>query len=223
MQPLSVNSLWIGRLGHIEELCLRSFFHHGFEFNLWTYDKSLCEIPGVRLRDANEILDQGLIGKIRQQNNPSLAAFSDLFRYRLLYEIGGTWIDMDNVCLNRFNIQTDYCFPSLSSWYLLGREKSEYGGVEVDSWFIKAPKGSEVMKYCFDTVYELKYTNPPWGAFGPVLLNKAVRKFGLLKYASDLFMPINYPFAHFYLSNNIIFRFYFDIFRKRSYTAHLYR
>ena len=219
----SVHSLWIGKIGEIEQLCINSFSHHGFVFNLWTYDELFCELPGVKVRNANQILDRSLVYKIKQNNSPSVAAFSDLFRYKLLHEFGGIWVDMDNVCLNSFNIQGAYCFPSLSSWYLLGREKSEYGGKEIDSWFIKAPKGSDAMKYCFDTSYELKETNPPWGTFGPCLLNKAVRKYDLLKYASDQFMPINWNFAHYYVDRNILFRNYFNFFKRRSYTAHLYR
>ncbi len=38
--------------------------------------------------------------------------FSDLFRARLLYALGGIWIDMDVLCLRPFDFEQPYVFRS---------------------------------------------------------------------------------------------------------------
>jgi hypothetical protein len=99
--------LWMGSdLSLVEQLCIKSFQHHGFEFHLYVYDKNLKNIPeGTIILDANEIVDES---KVFKYENGSLAGFSNIFRITLLYKKGGLWVDMDCVCVNDFDIQTKY-------------------------------------------------------------------------------------------------------------------
>jgi len=218
-----VNSLWIGRIGPLEQLSLRSFVRHGYQVRLWTYGELQITMPGVSVMNANDILPAALIPEFRYSNSSSFSAFSNVFRYKLLADHGGIWVDLDNVCLKSRDVSAEYVFPSLSSRYHLGRETSQFGGVEIDSWFIKSPINSPMMRYCFSKSYQYKGKMPKWGTLGPVLLNEAVRRFDLLPFANTHFMPINWQHAHRYFADDFWFRNLFSLFRLRSWTAHLYR
>src|SRR5256885_16951399 len=103
----AIHGLWIGRqLSKLEHLTMRSFLRQGHPFNLWIYDELEGEIPeGVVLHDASRILPSDRIF-LKQQPDPgsivgkkSYGPFSDLFRYKLLHDQGGIWVDMDVTCL----------------------------------------------------------------------------------------------------------------------------
>lgn len=42
----------------------------------------------------------------------SYSAFSNQFRYTLLYDKGGWWVDTDVVCLRRFDFDDDFVFAT---------------------------------------------------------------------------------------------------------------
>ena len=92
-------SFWLGNvLSPYEKMCIRSFIDHGHTFHLYTYSSQL-EVPdGVELKDAAELLD---LSEYFTQNKGvgtgSHAPFSDLFRYKLLAQRGGWWVDTDVV------------------------------------------------------------------------------------------------------------------------------
>src|ERR1044072_9789319 len=96
-----IQGLWIGRpLSGLERLSMTSFLRHGHEYHLYCYD-DVREVPtGVLVKDANAILPAADIFTYQQgPGQGSLAAFSNVFRYRLLLERGGWWADTDAVCL----------------------------------------------------------------------------------------------------------------------------
>ena len=80
-----INVLWIGQLSPLEQLCLKSFVAQGHSVHLYTYDR-IDNVPqGVTLQDAAEILPPSNIFRNQLgKGKGSLAAFSDLFRYKLL-------------------------------------------------------------------------------------------------------------------------------------------
>ncbi|MDD9855316.1 MAG: hypothetical protein OXU88_03945, partial [Gammaproteobacteria bacterium] len=81
--PPPVQSLWIGeQLSPIEQLCARSFMHHGHEFILYVYDEPAGVPDGVRVADANAILPASAVF---MHNIGTYAIFSDWFRWALLY------------------------------------------------------------------------------------------------------------------------------------------
>jgi len=89
---------WHGApLSRIERLCMASFLAQGHPLDLYVYETP-AELPtGVRLMGAEEILPRALLFTHRRTG--SLGSFSDWFRYRLLKERGGIWVDADVVCL----------------------------------------------------------------------------------------------------------------------------
>ena len=52
-----VQSLWIGdRLPMLQQLGVRSFLSHGYDYHLYTYGHLNEVLPGTKLKDGNEIL-----------------------------------------------------------------------------------------------------------------------------------------------------------------------
>jgi hypothetical protein len=92
--------LWHGSpLSIFEELCMRSFLYNGHAVELYTYEEVETP-PGVRMCDANAILPASEV--FAYASGPakgSFAAFSNLFRFKMLAEHGGIWCDADMLCL----------------------------------------------------------------------------------------------------------------------------
>jgi hypothetical protein len=99
-------------------LTIRSFLAHGFTFRLWAYDRDLTPIPaGVLVEDANDVIPEDRVFRYPENGQidvgfgkGSYAGFSDIFRYKLLYDHGGWYTDMDVTCLKPPDFATDYVF-----------------------------------------------------------------------------------------------------------------
>lgn len=138
-----IHSLWIGpELSHLEQLTIRSFMDHGHIFQLWTYGPVHGLPVGTQVKDANKILDRDEVFQ-RELADPygigkhSYALFSDLFRYKLLYQQGGWWVDMDVTCLRYFDIKDGYFFRGHPIIPAVGN-------------VMKAPKNAPVMKSAYE-------------------------------------------------------------------------
>jgi hypothetical protein len=109
-----IQMLWIGELSKLERMALASFVANGHIVHLYAYDE-LAGVPaGVQVIDAREILPEERIfryGPEAGAGEGSLANFANLFRYKLLYERGGWWVDADVVCLRPF----DFDAPTLEA------------------------------------------------------------------------------------------------------------
>lgn len=169
------HSLWIGKyLGETELLTLHSFAAHGHHIKLWVYDTPKHVPKFVELRDANKIIPSSEVfhydkfGKI-DWGRGSYGGFSDIFRYKLLHEYGGWWIDMDVTCLKTFDIPETYFFRN--HWML-----PVVGNV------MKCPKNSALMKNCYErAVKEVTRTNTDWHL--PIrILNEEIEALKLMAY-----------------------------------------
>lgn len=157
---VAVQSLWIGKLTQLEILCIKSFLKNGIDFYLYTYDKSLTDaLPvGTIIKDANEIMEEDLIFKLKESYLP----FSDIFRYKLLHDKGGIWVDMDMVCLRPFSkelLDKEYIFASERTIQKGAYRLKQPSVMNIN--FLKAPQGSpfykELFKKCIE--YQDKGTN----------------------------------------------------------------
>lgn len=176
LEKTVVNSLWVGSgLTFLEELTIRSFIHHGHRFKLWVYDDSIkLDVQGLTIENANDIIPRGDVfrypedGKI-DWGKGSYAGFSDIFRYKLLYERGGWWVDMDVTCLKHFDFSEPYFFRNHWKYPVVGN-------------VMKAPKGSELMLSCYEkTKIEINEKNLNWHR--PIeILNAEIDSFGLIDY-----------------------------------------
>lgn len=171
-----VNALWIGsRLSKIEVLTLQSFVDNGHVFHLWVYGAIENDLPdGVVLEDANQIIPESKIFRYKYVNKyghgkGSVSGFSDIFRYKLLYDKGGWWIDMDVTCLKPLNVTTPYFFRKHHDLELVGN-------------VMKCPPHSPLMLACYQQASaEVDENNTDWHK--PIeILNKHVFANNLQQY-----------------------------------------
>lgn len=178
-----IQSLWIGKkLSNLEQLCISSFLKNGHPFHLYAYDNVKHLPQGTKIKDASNIIPPDKI--FRYKENGSFAGFSNIFRYKLLLEKGGWWVDTDVICLHPFLFKFEHLFASEYS--------IELNANIVASCIIKSPIGSEIMEYCYDLSSKRNPEELRWGEIGPKLVTKAVIKFGMQKFvaAPYLFCPI---------------------------------
>jgi glycosyltransferase involved in cell wall biosynthesis len=174
-----IQGLWVGpALGAMEQLSIESFLRQGHEFHLYTYG-DVKNIPtSTIIKDAREILPEDTIKRFKH-----LALFANLWRFKLLLDRGGWWVDLDTVCLRPFDFASDYVFSS---------EDDQNKGFHVNNGNIKAPRGSEIMKFIYGECVAI--TTPGWCDSGPQLVERAVKQFGLQSsvHPPKAFCPVPY-------------------------------
>ena len=138
-----IQTMWVGKfLSDMELLCLNSFVKNGHEIHLYAYDE-ISNVPeGVVVKDGEEILSSEHI--FQYADHKSYSAFSNYFRYKLLYDKGGYWVDTDVVCLKKFDFDSLYVFCSEEVLPL------NAGNTHVGSCIIKAPKDNIIVKEASD-------------------------------------------------------------------------
>lgn len=174
-----VQSFWLGSISTLERLSITSFLANGHDYDLYAYE-DLRGIPnGARLRDAGEILPATTVFI---DDRGTYATFANLFRYQLLLERGGWWVDTDTVCLRPFDFDDD-C--------VLGLEPDQ----TLASGVIRVPPGSELMCRAVEEALQVKKRPMPWGVIGPALLDRLAKELGYLCFAreSSVFYPIDWP------------------------------
>lgn len=176
-----IQSLWIGsRLSTMERLSITSFLTNGHRFHLYAYD-SIAGLPaGVTIMDANQILPQSRV--FRYSGSGSFAGFSNFFRYKLLLDRGGWWVDVDTICLRPFDFAEEYVFSS----------EVHQGAEVIDSAAMKAPQGSEFAEYAWGVCNAKDPKKLVWGETGPRLVAEAVERCRLHQYvrSAATFCPI---------------------------------
>lgn len=155
-----IQGLWIGdKLSRFEYNSIKSYIKQGYQYHLYTYGE-VNNIPeGVIIKDGNNILDKKHIFYYEG----SIAPFSDLFRYKLLFEKGGIWTDCDIICINRLPIDKQHKYIFVAERTIL---KGAFASCmktppytckkkKVLNSFIKCPAGSEIMRIMYEK--SLKY------------------------------------------------------------------
>jgi len=184
-----IQSLWIGDpLSFNEILCIMSYIGNGHEFHLYVYG-DVKNIPReCIIKNANEIIPESQIfyysDKQAISGKKVVTGFSNTFRYKLLYDKGGIWTDMDMICLKPITFTEPFVFSS------------EYSPTQqaqvVNVGFIKCPQGSSVVKYCYDVCQKKDTTKIVWGEIGPRLFGESVKKYNLSAFVKpyQTFCPI---------------------------------
>jgi len=179
--PDLIQCLWIGpRLSAMERTCLASFLRLGHEVHLYTYGDVDNIPPGTVVRNGREILPAERIFRYREHD--SVSGFSNFFRYKLLLERGGWWVDTDLVCVKPFDFDGDYVFSS------------EGAGV-VNCGAIRAAPGSEAMAFAWDFCNARDPVTLKWGETGPALMKQVIERFALHDRVQPphVFCPIAWP------------------------------
>ncbi len=196
LDNITVNALWIGtKLSTSEILTIKSFLNFNHKFVLWAYAKIETELPeGTQLRDASEIIPRENVFCYKDSNQfghgkGSYAGFSDIFRYKLLYEYGGWWTDMDVTCLKPLNFESEYVFRTHHSLPLVGN-------------IMKCPKKSELMKKCYEeAITQVDENNTDWHLPIQILVDN-VELFKLNKYIKDFSNPDSWNLIRIYLQKD---------------------
>lgn len=176
-----IQTLWVGpELSTLERLCLRSFLAHGHEVHLYSYGEVQGVPPGVAMGDGREILPEAAV--FRYRDGGSYSGFSNFFRYKLLLERGGWWVDSDVICLTPFDLPGEHVFAS---------ELLRTGPVPATA-VIKAPAGSEVMARAWEVCQSKDPGALEWGETGPQLLRAVLDELGLATVPPEVFCPIPY-------------------------------
>jgi hypothetical protein len=83
----------------------------GHPVRVWTYSPHKLEflLPhGIEVRPADDVMPRGLFERIVKGSE--IRYFSDVFRYAVLYEHGGLWVDSDVILLRPFPFRGDHFF-----------------------------------------------------------------------------------------------------------------
>lgn len=171
-------SLWIGnKLSNMEKLSIKSFIDNGHIYHLYTYGEIEGIPEGTIVKDGNEILDKS---EIFTYKNGSYSAFSNLFRFTLLYKKGGYWVDTDFVCIKPMYFDHKYAIAS--------EPNENYTEQLVTSCLLKLPKGS---KEALEGInIQMKHKEKilsgeiTWSS-GPKSVKDIVDKFDLHKFVID--------------------------------------
>lgn len=175
-------SLWVGDpLTKIQIISLSSFIYHKHEITLYVYDLNL-EVPsGVKKEDARLIMPEEALFKVQEQ----YAAFSDLFRYQMIYKTGLAWVDADTICLS-----PNWDFPD--NIYAGFEKDTVVGGV------LSLPKDSQALKYLIKASTRFDKTKIKWIDVGPAMVDKVFRKYNLMQYVygQEIFCGIHFSEWH---------------------------
>ena len=183
-----IQTLWIGdRLSQMERMALTSFVQHGHLVRLYTYAEVANVPEGVTLQDGNEVIPESTL--FHSLHFRSYSECSDLFRYKLLLDKGGFWVDTDIICLKPFNFVEPYVFASelTDPVYV-----DTVGVSHATGCVIKAPKDSPMMAHAYETCLAKDPQQLVWGEIGPQLVAEYVASFGLDPYVQDVavFCPL---------------------------------
>jgi len=169
-----------GRLPPLSRACLRSFVERGHRVRVFGYEK--IDVPdGVILEDARVVLPEEDLFSYHN----SFSAFSNIFRYRLLLQQGGWWIDTDVYCLEEDIPESRY------SW---AKESKDF----VNGAILRFPAGDATLAAILTRAERIGSNVEIQGQLGPRLLTEVlagqdfVGHFGSTK----AFYPVHWLEAH---------------------------
>jgi hypothetical protein len=178
--PQLFQTFFHGTFSAFETMCLRSFVDHGHRVRVYAYDHAstpaFCEQA-----DARALLPADRVFFYQSGYGAgSVSAFSNLFRYTLLLQNGGWWIDTDVACL-------------AAAWPDGDVVAATEDGPFIGSAVMRFPPGHPVMKAAVAACIEAG-ENVAWGEAGPALLTRVVRENGLGEslHPPTLFYPLHW-------------------------------
>ena len=154
-----VRMFWYGKtLSAYELLSITSFLKQGHQVEVFSYGE-LSLPSGAVLVDAAEVLPESEV--FTYQNGAgkgSVSAYSNLFRYKLLYERGGIWADSDVMCLRPMDSLPPAC---------AGRQDDTTVAVGI----MRLPPGHPLAGELYEQAARLGQ-NIQWGQAGPRLMSR---------------------------------------------------
>lgn len=185
-----VQSLWVGpKLTELEILSIKSFQKLGHPFILYTYGKVKGIPPGTIEKDGNKIIKK----KDLFQFKKSFLPFSDIFRYKMLYEKGGYWVDLDMIALKPLKFKEPYIFSSertIQKGPYRNRTKKEIANIGI----LKAPPKSDFYKTLFERCMEQGKSRVKENIQFMRTMRDVLDEFGFQKYVkpAKMFCPLDW-------------------------------
>jgi hypothetical protein len=150
----------------------------------------LARVPRCVCHDAGEFLPREIADRWSTSNGPrAIPAISSLFRYKLLFEKGGWYFDMDCILVKPLTsfFDLDYVFAWENAW-----NQETQSSTMVSNAVLKFPKNTQMLdllyKYC------IQIDPKTWQPGGLVpIFTEYLQRFNLIKHALDpeYFYPIS--------------------------------
>ncbi|MFT4064047.1 hypothetical protein [Paraburkholderia sp.] len=172
-------SFWHGpELSPYEIACLNSFSAYGSEVALYSYEP-IANLPGnVIAKDASAILPRDSLNDFPIHGVPSMAHFTDYFRFVMFTKTDEIWVDTDLLLLRDLDLN--------AKGDLIGKESPSSICTALLRLDPDKPRLNELIK----RVEAMKGTALSWGATGPRLLTAVYGvKAGL---PESLFYPVHF-------------------------------
>lgn len=193
----TIHMLWIGgSLSTMERLAMASFLAQGHQVVLHSYGPIEAVPKGVELADGTAILAQEHIFQNQAQGigQGGFASFADWFRYELLQQHPGWWVDTDVVCLAPFDFDT---------YNVIATSREGEWGSPALNCVMRLDQNDPLLDYCVtycraNDVEQL--ARESFIALGPSLVQRGIRELGLQTYeaAPDIFCPISWRHSRFF-------------------------
>lgn len=233
MKQSIINMVWVGdAISPIEALCMKSFIQNGMHVKLNAYNLVGGVPQDVELCDANLIIPKKEVFK----HMGSYAAFADLFRWKLMYNKGGYYVDTDVLCLQRFEFKEDVIVGwehenTLITPTVLGFKKA--GHELAKQMLYNAMHPLAIRPYDPFKIQKKKFLKRllPWkvraigwgNSAGPIGLTNEYfldeTHYGITPLPQEVFYKISYPEGEqFVIPNGVSL----DTLRQESYAAHLW-
>ncbi|WP_029351437.1 hypothetical protein [Bosea sp. 117] len=202
--PPPVHAFWIGaELGLISRTCLTSFVRVGHPVTLHGYQRPADLPTGIVFSDAARIVPPHRV--TRHRATGSYALFANIFRYRLLEQCDGIYVDCDVFCLKPLEID-DYLFgyedeTTLNTAILrlpkdsaLLRSLNEVSDdpAPIPPWM--PPELRAELRQKAEVGQPTLLEDLPWGVIGPRALTWLAREHGVDRHALpvDVLYPVHY-------------------------------
>ncbi len=156
----------------MELLSVRSFLAQAHEVHFYTYEVPRNLPNGVQVKDAREIVDEQLApkGDVPAFGKGTYGAFSDYFRYSLLFQRGGWWSDLDVVAIKPW-----VGFPEVVT---ASTQEKNYGTV-ANGFAMRFPAGHQTMARCLTALPPQRLPQMGIDETGPLLLHRVLGKSGV--------------------------------------------
>jgi hypothetical protein len=172
-------SFWHGpELSPYEIACLNSFTMFGSEVALYSYEPIANLPPHVIAKDARAILPRDSLNDFPINGVPSMAHFTDYFRFVMFTKTDEIWVDTDMLLLRDFDLN--------AKGDLIGKETPS----SICTALLRLDPDQPQLAELIQRVEAMKGTPIKWGATGPRLLTAVYGvKAGL---PETLFYPVHF-------------------------------
>jgi hypothetical protein len=162
--PQTLRTFWHGEtIGPYQLMCLKSFAASGHRVEVFSYNRDLNVPDWISVEDAGKVLPRNLV--LRQLGEEgAFAIHANLFRYALLQQMGGWWIDPDVLSLKPDLPLGDVFFAGLD---VFGR---------VPTGALKFPAGHGLLTEALAETENLSGSLEDWEASGSALLTSLVER-----------------------------------------------